>query len=120
MLIAEFGNRADNMIQLLSSIIVFAVILFVAYIVTKWIGNYQHVKMKNNNIEVVETVRIMNGKCIQIVRVAEEYFVIAVCKDTVIFLTKLDENSVEQVKNTVTVSDESFQDVLDKLNFKKK
>ena len=115
MLIAEFGNRADNMIQLLSSIIVFAVILFVAYI-----GNYQHVKMKNNNIEVVETVRIMNGKCIQIVRVAEEYFVIAVCKDTVTFLTKLDENSVEQVKNTVTVSDESFQNVLDKLNFKKK
>lgn len=120
MLIAEIGNRTNNVIQLLCSIVVFVVVLFVAYIITKWMGNYQSIQSKNNNIQVIETARIMNGKCLQIVRVAQEYYVIALCKDTVTFISKLDEDSIEQIKNTEFKESESFQDVLNKLKMKKK
>lgn len=120
MLAAEFGNRTNNILQLLCSIAVFVVILFVAFYVTKWIGNYQHVQMKNSNMEVIETMRIMNGKCIQIVRIAEEYIVIAVCKDTVTFLTKLDKDSIDELKTTNNEVSESFQDIFSKFKMKKK
>lgn len=117
MISAEIGNRTDSVLQLFLSIMVFVLVLAVTFFVTKWIGNYQQTQMKNNNIEVIETVRIMNGKCIQIVRIADEYIVIAVCKDTVTFLTKLEDFSVEKKEEVVN---DSFKDVLEKLNLKKK
>ncbi len=120
MLAANFGSSGNSFLQLLCSIAVFVAILFVAFIVTKWIGNYQQIQMKNNNMEVLETMRIMNGKCIQIVRIAEEYIVIAVCKDTVTFLTKLDADSIEELRNNISEEKESFQDVLNKFRLKKK
>lgn len=120
MLVAEFGKSTNNVLQLLASIAVFVLVLFVTYIVTKWIGNYQSVQMKNKNIQVVETMRIMNGKCIQIVKIVDEYIVIAVCKDTVTFLTKLDTETMEKLKCEESVESEGFQDVLNKINIKKK
>ncbi len=120
MLIAEIGSRTNNIIQLLCSIAVFALVLFITFWVTKWIGNYQHAQMKNSSMEVVETMRIMNGKYIQIVRIEDEYIVIAVCKDTVTFLLKLDDFDEQDVKKTESTVKEDFKDVLSKLNFKKK
>lgn len=117
MILADIGNRADNVIQLFLSILVFVIVLAITFFVTKWIGQYQQVQMKNSNMEVIETMRIMNGKCIQIVRVADEYIVIAVCKDSVTFLTKLDNFSVEKKDEVVN---DSFKDVLEKLKLKKK
>lgn len=117
MLIAEIGNRTNSIIQLLLSIFIFVLVLAVTFFVTKWIGNYQHIQMNNTNMEVIETMRIMNGKCIQIVRIADEYIVIAVCKDTVTFLTKLENFTVEKKEE---VKKDSFKDVLDKLKTKKK
>lgn len=117
MILAEIGNRTDSVLQLLFSIFIFVLVLVITFFVTKWIGNYQHVQMKNSNMEVVETMRIMNGKCIQIVRIADEYIVIAVCKDTVTFLTKLDNFSIEKKEEVVN---DSFKDILEKLSLKKK
>lgn len=117
MLIGEIGNRTNNVLELLCSLLIFGLVLAVTFFVTKWIGNYQHLQTKNSSMEVVETMRIMNGKCIQIIRIAEEYIVVAVCKDTVTFLTKLDNFTVEKKEEVVT---DSFRDVFDKLKSKKK
>jgi len=117
MISAEIGNRTDSVLQLFLSILVFVLVLAITYFVTKWIGSYQQNQMKNSNMEVIETMRIMNGKCIQIVRIVDEYIVIAVCKDSVTFLTKLEDFTIDKKEEVVN---DSFKDVLEKLKLKKK
>lgn len=118
MLVAD--SRANNIVQLLFSIFIFVLVLAVTWFVTKWIGNYQNLQSKCRNVEVIETARIANGKYIQIVRVADAYFAIAVCKDTVTFLTKLDEQEIQKEQSSSSENAESFQDILKKIKTMKK
>ena len=79
---------------------------------TKWIAGYQKQQGAASNIEVRETVRIANNKYIQLVRVGETYFAIAVCKDTV---TTLGEIPAEQLKDMTTLENTSgFRELLER------
>ena len=81
-----------------------------------WRGNDLEKKKKEGqqgaagNIEVLETVRIANNKYIQLVRIGESYFAIAVCKDTV---TNLGEIPAGQLKDKTTTDNTSgFRELL--------
>ena len=101
--------------QFITVLIIFVVVLGITAWTTKWIANYQKNQSVNRNIQVIETIRIANNKYIQIVRIADKCFAIAVCKDTV---TMLGEVSPEQIKEEMPKSNESFQKLLEKA-FKK-
>lgn len=113
-------GRLDSFMQFIGALFVFLVVLAVTYFVTRWIGNYQKTQMKNQNMQVIETMRINNNKYIQIVKVAEEFLVISVTKEHIELLTKLDEKSAGQIHLPEDNQQDSFQEILKKLRRNRK
>ena len=88
-------GRTDSYAQFITVLVIFVAVLVVTALVTKWIARYQKQQSAGSNIEILETTRIANNKYIQLVRIGESYYAIAICKDTV---TTLGEIPAEQVK----------------------
>ena len=104
-------GKVDGYAQFITVLLLFVIVLAVTALTTKWIANYQKQQGVNENVQIIETARISNGKYIQIVRIGKKYVAIAVCKDTVAMLGEIPE---EQLKITDTVQRFSFKQFLDK------
>ena len=105
-------DMVDSVAQLVSVLIIFVLILALALFVTRWMANYQKGTKVCSNIEVLETCAIGNGKYVQIVRLAETYVAIAVCKDTVTLLAEVPKEQIlfhEGTKGTL-----NFKELLQK------
>ena len=87
-------SSASSYAQLITVLIIFVVVLALTAWTTRFIASYQKQMGVGSNVEVVEAARIDSSKCIQIVRIGEKYFALAVCKDTV---TNLGEIPKEQI-----------------------
>ena len=74
------------------------------------------VQKKMGNFEIVETFAISQNKYLQLIRMGNKYVVISVTKDTVNFITELDENEVCQIQKATPVSGKSFKEVLSGLS----
>ena len=72
---------------------------------------------KTGNMELIETLRISNNKYLQIVRAADKYFCIAVCKDTVTMLGEIQKEEMVFYENSVNAN-MTFQDILEKIKQK--
>lgn len=103
--------------QILTLIFVFIFVLAITYFTTRIVGGYQKQKLAGSNIKILETLRISNSKYIQIVKIGEKYFAMAVCKDTITYLCEL--NGEDLIYKNVSDEShlESFKDILDR--FKK-
>lgn len=110
----------ENFIQLLVSVFIFIFVLLITYLVTRWIGNYQKAQFQNGNMQIIETMRVANGKYIQIIRIAEVYLVIAVCKDSIVTLTRLEQEDIDKLQLSGEIKTESFQELLKKIKSIKK
>ncbi|NBH82040.1 hypothetical protein D7X88_08395 [bacterium C-53] len=105
----------ESVWQFFCVLLIFIFVLAVTYITTRFIGNYQKAQIFNRNIEVIETFRVTTNKYLQIVRTADKYLVIAVCKDTITMLTELSEDSIEKLPDKGMLSEtESFQAIMEK------
>ena len=87
-------GSVNSYAQFITVLIIFVVVLAITAWITRFIASYQKQMGAGSNVEVVEATRIDSGKCIQIVRIGEKYFALAVCKDTV---TSLGEIPKEQI-----------------------
>ena len=105
--------------QFITVLILFVVVLWVTWAVTKWTAGYQKGKWTGGNIEMLESFRIAPDKYVQIIRVADKYLAVAVAKDAVTFLTELDESVLMQKKDMAGAK-MSFQELLEKVREKKK
>ena len=117
MLLTIGSSRFEAFVQLLTLIVVFAIVLGLTYFATRYVGNLQKEKLSGSNIKVLETLRISNTKYIQIVKIGSKRFAIAVCKDTVTYLCELDEETLVYKDSSGQFKSESFKAILDK--FKK-
>lgn len=88
-------GTADSMAQLISVVFIFILVLALTLWTTRWIARYQKGQRTGSNIDVVETCPVGNGKYIQIIRLADTYVAIAVCKDTVTLLAELPKEQIE-------------------------
>ncbi|HAD53809.1 MAG TPA: hypothetical protein DCG10_01290 [Lachnospiraceae bacterium] len=105
-------GKADSYAQFITVLLIFVAVLAVTAWVTKWIAGYQKKQGVESNIEVRETARIANNKYIQLIRVGETYFAVAVCKDAV---TTLGEIPAEQLKDMSTFENTSgFREILER------
>ena len=105
-------GKADSYAQFITVLLIFLAVLAVTALVTKWLAGYQKQQVAAGNIEVRETVRISNKKYIQLIRIGETYFAIAVCKDTV---TTLGEIPAEQLKGKTTLENTSgFRELIER------
>lgn len=105
-------GRTDSYAQFITVLVIFVAVLAVTALVTKWIAGYQKQQSAGSNIEILETTRIANNKYIQLVRIGETYYAIAVCKDTV---TTLGEIPADQLKErSVPEHNTGFKELLER------
>lgn len=105
--------------QFITVLVLFVIVLWVTWAVTKWTASYQKGKGAGGNIEMLESFRIASDKYVQIIRVADKYLAVAVAKDSVTFLAELDEQSLLFPEDTAGMK-MNFREILEKVREKKK
>ncbi len=108
----------EGIIQLVVALIMFLFVLALAYLTARLAGRFQSNVQSRSNMRIMETMRIGNNKYIQIVKIADHYIAIAVGKDTVAFLTELDENELN-LEAMANIDKGSFKDILSQFQKKK-
>ncbi len=112
----------NSVAQFLTVLLIFAGVLVLTYFSTKWIASYQKGKFFSNNISVVETFKITTNKFIQIIRIGEKYYAIAIGKDEITLLGELNEEELTLQEPAQVFSGVDFKSILDKaknIKFKK-
>ena len=108
----EESLLGDNgILRILGLLLLFCLILAGAVYVTKLIAN-SSVGFRNNNIKVIETYRVSTTSAIQIIRVADKFLAVSVCKDKISLLATLDENSVIVPSTDTQVQGIDFSELL--------
>lgn len=104
--------------QFITVLLLFVLVLWITWAVTKWTAGYQRGKWSGGNIEMLESFRIASDKYVQIIRVANQYLAIAVTKESVTLLTQIDEAMLKQKEDAETMRP-SFKELLEKVREKK-
>ena len=96
-----------SLMQLIGVLIIFVFVLIITYFTTKWVGGFQKIQMSKGNLKVLETIRIANGKFLQLVKAGEQYFV----KIAELTEDQLSVQTSDDMKN----SQENFQEIFSRL-----
>ena len=107
----------NGIAQLITVAVLFILVLALTYFTTRFVGRYQKGQLSGNNIQVIDMLRLSQNKLVQIVRVGEKYFAVAVCKDTVTLLGEVDGDKLV-IKEQGTASNMEFENLLKR--FRKK
>ena len=115
------SSSFHSLVQLIAALIIFAFVLGITYLTTRWMGGFQKSRSNNKNLHIIETINVGNNKYISIVEAGTVYLVVSVGKDEVHLLTQL---TREQLKDFSfehvgeKESQESFTEILEKLKDK--
>ena len=115
------SSSFHSLVQLIGALIIFAFVLGITYLTTRWMGGFQKSRSNNKNLHIIETINVGNNKYISIVEAGTVYVVVSVGKDEVHLLTQLTREqlkdfSFEHVEEKE--SQESFTEILEKLKDK--
>ena len=106
----------QSIIELLSLIIIFVIVLIVCYFTTRFVAGRQLIQKRIGNFEVIETFSIAQNKYLQLIKMGTKYIVISVTKDTITYITELNAEEVCQVqKNNTVTTGKNFKEVLSEL-----
>ena len=111
-MLATAQNSLQSLFELLGLILIFVIVLVVCYYTTRFVAGRQLVQKKMGNFEIVETFAIAQNKYLQLVRMGNKYVVIAIAKDSISYVTELDENKVCQIQKNAAVSGKNFKEIL--------
>ena len=89
-----YADKVDSIASFFTVLVIFIFILVITYFTTRYIANYQKGKFGGKNIKVIESARLTTNKFLQIVQIGNEYFAIALGKDEVTFISKLDKDNL--------------------------
>lgn len=113
-----------SFVNILSLLLIFVLVLAMAYFSTKFVAKLQANNINNkSNIKIIESFRLGNNKFIAIVKIGEDYYAIALGKEEVTFIDKLDKEGLKLNFNQEGTSDTvdgaagklDFKDVLSKI-----
>ena len=113
----------ESFLQLMVTLLLFAFVLFITYLTTRWIGNYQKGHMNSKNLRMIETIPAGQNKNICLMKAGTEYLVVAIGKDEIHLLATLKEDQLtdlsfmNEIPNTL-VTGESFQEIFGQLKDK--
>ncbi len=111
-MILYLTSTASGVGQLITVLLIFVFVLFITFAVTKWIANYQKDKANGENIEIIETKRIATNKLVEIVRIGDKYFALAIGKDEIETIGEINKDSIQ--RNESAGGTFSFKDFLEK------
>ena len=105
---------AGSIIELVVLIIIFVLVLFASYYVTKWVAKKGMPGNKQRNIEIIESFRLDQTKTIVIIRIGKKYFATGMTKESfnVLCEVNLEDLEFEQLPAHKEGSDISFKDVM--------
>ena len=89
-MILTISSGIDSFVQFITVLVLFIFVLVVTYVTTRYIARVEKNKIKTGNIELVEAAQLANNKYLQLVKVGNKFFCVAVCKDTVTLLGEID------------------------------
>lgn len=120
LLVASTVSMLHSLGQLIRVLVLFALVLLLTLLTTRWIAKYQQgqIQGQNLNLRVIETLKVSANGYIQIIEAGDVYLVIAVSKD---HIEKLAEITKAQLKAEPALAGqksdmgESFHDILDKV-----
>lgn len=102
----------QSIAELLGLIVIFIIVLVVCYYTTKFVAGKQLGQKKIGNFDVIETFAISQNKYLQLIRMGNKYVVISVSKDSISFITELDESEVCRIQKQTSVSGKNFKEIL--------
>ena len=122
-LMVSLNASMESFLQLISALLIFVFVLLITYFTTRWVGNYQKVRMKSRNLQVIESLSAGNNKSICLLKAGTEYLVVAIGKDEIHPLATLKEEQLTDLSflsegTDAMVSGESFQEILGQLKDK--
>ena len=96
--------------DVISLILIFVIVILLAYFATKLVAKYQSNMLNNkNNIRIIETFRIDGNKLISIVKIGESFYALAFSKDNVTLIDKLNPDEINNLKaENTSKSDNKF------------
>ena len=107
-------SRAESVVQFLTVFLVFLLVLALTYFTTRFVGNFQKSATINKNFEAIETYKIANGKYLQLVRIGEKYYAIAIGKDTVTTVCEIPKEDIVIKSSTDIVQGaDSFKTIME-------
>ena len=123
MVLVSISASMESFLQLVSALLIFALVLLLTYFTTRWVGGYQKVRMKSRNLQIIESLSVGNNKSICLLKTGNEYIVIAVGKDEIHSLATLKEEQLTDISFKdegidVMAGGESFQEILGQLKDK--
>lgn len=110
------SDNLGGIIQLFGILILFFLILYGAYLASKFAARFQNGRVSGKNMTIIEAISVGPGKTLQIVRVGKTYMVVGVSKDQITYLKEIDPSELQQTQNEFSVS---FGNVLDKVLHRK-
>ena len=115
------SGALDSFVQLIGALIIFAFVIGITYLTTRWMGGIQKGRSNNKNLHIIESISVGNNKMISIVEAGTVYLVVSVGKDEVHLLAQLTRDqlkdfSFEEQKTVET--QESFAEILSKIKDK--
>lgn len=116
-MLLSMTSEMDSVIQFITVLLIFVFVLGIAYFTTRYVAGIQKDRYKTGNMEIIETLRISNNKYLQIVRAADKYYCIAVCKDTITMLGEIQKENMVFYENGVNAN-LNFQDIFEKMKQK--
>ena len=123
MILLSLSASMESFLQLISALLIFALVLLLTYFTTHWVGSYQKIRMRSKNLQVIESLSAGNNKSICLIKAGTDYLVVAVGKDEMHLLTTLKEEQLTDVSFMdegleTQVTGESFQEILGQLKDK--
>lgn len=112
-MLLSVGSSLNAIAEFITVLFIFLLILAITYFTTRWIANFQKQKINSANIHVIETYRITTNKYLQIIQAGKKCFVIAVCKDTVTYLTEISEDDLD-IRPEEPIEPVRFKEILEK------
>ncbi len=105
------SRGVESILRLITAIIIFVFVLALAYFVSRWIGKFQQGMTKGSHITVLETFKIASNKYLQVVKVGEVYMVIAIGKDSITMLTRLEKEELGDMLSALEQKNDNFAEI---------
>lgn len=120
MFITSFSSNSggyNSILSLLSFVVIFILILVLAYYATRFIAKYQNNLLNaKSNIKILESYRLGNNKFIAIVKIGEDFYAIALGKDEVTLIDKLNKDTLKIPDGFIELSNDNTTEQVEHKN----
>lgn len=111
-------SSLQSILELIGIVIIFLIILAAAYLASVFVGKTQGkgYLARQKNIKLIETFRISSSQFLQIVKIGNRYFALAVSRNHIELIAELSEDEIflqETVDATIP-----FQNIFEKVKEK--